>query len=239
MFPLVAEVLLAAVIPGESNLINQLRGIVTNYGSNKLNLDQYRSRYEHQQIPYYIKNNDATLTNILNNYHINNVPGATWKKFETDTINSFVLEERKKNMTAFLADYFTGVKLEYVSSTVYATIHYSSLAFHSGASMLNTVNNIILQTIQGDNSKSIQTNNFPIASTNTLANANSSSTNYLELLACLDSLPVSLLNFINSVIVAFIISVMVMAVTREKTNGEFYVDTNGPQFGNATMATII
>lgn len=153
------------------------------------------------------------------------MPGATWRKFETDTINSFVLEERKKNMTAFLADYFTGLKLEYLSSTVYATIHYSSLAFHSGASMLNTVDNIILQAIQGDNSKSIQTNNFPIASTNTLSNSNS--TNYLELLACLDSLPVSLLNFINSVIVAFIISVMVMAVTREKTNGEFTVEILG------------
>jgi len=38
-------------------------------------------------------------------------------------------------------------------------------------------------------------------------------------LACIDSFPVSLLNFINAVIVAFMISIMVMHVARERTNG--------------------
>ncbi len=212
LFPLISEAILAAVIPGETNLINSLKGIVSNYGTNKLNLDQF----QRQQIPYYVANDDSTLITALNNYHINNVPNATWVKFNTDTINSFVLQQRKNNLSSFLYDYYVGVDLEYVSSKVYATIHYSSLAFHSGASMLNTVDNLMLQIAAGDNSKSIQTKNCPISSTTSLSN----STNYLEILACLDSLPVSLLNFINSIIVAFIISVMVMSVTREKNNGK-------------------
>ena len=214
VFPLFAETLLAAIIPGETNLINSLRGIVQNYGTNDLSMSQYGT----QKIPYYVANNDATLTTALNNYHINSIPNAEFVKYDTDTINDDVLKLRQESISNLISNYYMGMSLSYVSNTVYAKLQYSTMAFHSGAALLNNIDNLILQVITGSNTQSITTVNAPIASQYTMSNSSS----YLEILACLDSLPVSLLNFINSVIVAFIISIMVMAVTRERTNGNFW-----------------
>ena len=206
------EIIMAAIIPGETNLINTLRGTVTNYGTNNLNMKQYGL----QQIPYYIKDNDATLTGIIDNNYKSNIPLGTFIKYSTDTISESVLTKRKENSTAFLNDYYLGLSLENTGGKVYGTLKYSTLAFHSPAVMLSAIDNIILQAITGNTQKSITTVNSPIASSSTL----SPNSSYLEVLACLDSLPVSLLNFVNSIIIAFIISIMVMAMTKEKTNGK-------------------
>ncbi len=205
---------MAAIIPGETNLINSLRGTVSNYGTNNLKSSQYGL----QQIPYYIKNNDATLTGIINNNYASNIPLATFIKYDTDTISEDVLRKRKENITAFINDYYLGLSLENSNDSVYGVIKYSTLAFHSSAIALNTIDNIILQSIPGYSQKSITTVNTPISP----ISADSRANNFLEILACLDSFPVSLINFIISVITAFIISIMVMNITREKTNGKVF-----------------
>ncbi len=151
----------------------------------------------------------------MTNYQVNSVPKATFISQQTDTINSDILAKRIENTTAFLNDYFMSLSLTNLGGTLYAVSHYNTLAYHSSAVAISRINNIFLQFITGSNSKSITTINSPIPSTYTLSNQ----TNYLQLLACLDSLPVSLLNFFNSVIVAFIISIMVMSVARERLNG--------------------
>ncbi len=206
-----AEAVLAALIPGESNLINSLRGIVTSYGTNNLN----SSQYGRQQIPYYVAGNDPTITALMSAYHVNSVPGATFVNYPENTINADVLAKRTSNVSAFIGDYYMSFALANLGGSLYASAHYNTLAFHSPAACVARVSNMLLQFISGSGLKSITTVNSPIPSTYTLSNQ----TSYLQLLACLDSLPVSLLNFFNAVIVAFIISIMVMSVARERLNG--------------------
>ena len=209
--PVVALTVLCSIIPGESNLINTLLGKVFNT-SNNLNSSQYGL----QQIPYYIKDNDATLTEIINENYANNISLATFIKYKNDTINEDILSKRKENTSAFINDYYLGMSLANINGDIFGVIKYSTLAYHSCAVALNIINNIILQAIPGFSQMSITTVNTPISPTSNVTG----SSNFLEILACLDSFPVSLLNFIYSVIVAFIISIMVMNITREKTNGK-------------------
>ena len=182
-------------------------------GTNNLNLTQYGT----QQIPYYLNDTSGDVSDVFTPNTIMNTSGAKFVQMTniSTSINDYVYNMRVSNVTALINDYYMGLNVSFVSNTLYASLYYSTMAFHSSAAIINTVDNLILQTLTGGNQKSIKTINSPLYSTNSLSNT----TNYLLILACLDSLPVSLLNFINGIIVAFIISIMVMSVTRERSNG--------------------
>jgi hypothetical protein len=205
------EGILAGIIPSGSNLINSIRGVVSSVGTNNLNLTQYKK----QQVPYFLQGNTSVISNSLTPYTINSLPQSSFILMNSSSINNNILNIKKSNLTALINDYYIGMNLNYINNTLYATAYYSTLAYHTSASIINNIDNLILQIIVGDNSKSLNTINSPLASSGSLSNT----TNYLLLLACLDSLPISLLNFITSIIVAFIMSIMVISMTRERFNG--------------------
>ena len=101
------------------------------------------------------------------------------------------------------------------NSQIYGQLYYSTMAFHSPPSILNELMNLNLVYLSNDYTKSITTTNVPLTANNSL----SSSNDYLQSLACIDTLPLTLLNFATSIVIAFIISIMVMQVTRERCNG--------------------
>jgi hypothetical protein len=81
--------------------------------------------------------------------------------------------------------------------------------------IVNEYSNLLLAYLTKDYNKKIITTNAPLTSNDSLYNGN----NFIEYLACIDILPISLLNMLNSIIVASMISAMVIHVTRERTNG--------------------
>ena len=205
------EGILAGIIPSQTNAINSILGKVSTTGTNSLNLNQYGT----QTIPYYISGNNVTGAQYLLQNTLGSVSGANLVPVNTSDVNNYVLGLRTSNLNSFIYDYFVGLSLDYTNTTLSSTFYYSSLAFHSSACILNQISNMILISLTNDNSYSITTINSPLASNSSLSN----STSFLELLACLDTLPLSLLNFINSIIIAFVISILVMHIARERLNG--------------------
>lgn len=213
--PFLIELVVAAIIPSQSNLINSIRGTVSSAGQYELTMNNYST----QTIPYYLKGNvDTTpVQTLLNNYYTStNRPKSTLLKLDDDLVNDKVLEWRKSSYSNFLNNYYVGMSLNLTSSnTLSASIYHSSLAYHSSANILNEIDNMILTLMTNDNTKSISTLNVPIASNSSL----SGSTTFLDVLACLDSLPVSFLSLLNGFIVAFMASTMIMHLARERCNG--------------------
>ena len=208
------EGLLSSVIPSQSTLIDSLRGIVKSSGSYELSVNNYST----QTIPYYTYGSDSSsnLDSILASLYTQaKRPSITLEKVSSD-VNDYVLQQRKSDIKNLLSKYYQGMHFNLTNSKLYATLFFNSMAFHSSANMLNEIDNILLYLANGNSmAKTINTINAPLSSNSSL----SSTTNFLEILACIDSLPVSLLNFINSIIVALMISFMVMHVARERTNG--------------------
>lgn len=195
LFPFVAEGALSAIIPGQTSLINSIRGIVNVVGTQDLSTTI--KNYGNQKLPYRIEGAvDVTSLNTTfqNFYTAANRPGINLVQLDTSEINDYVLNIRKANVSAFLYDYFVGMSFNLTNSSyLQATGYYSTLAFHSSAVVLNEMNNILLKYYSNNNSWTLATVNSPLSSDSSLSNQ----TNFLEVLACIDSFPVSLLNFSN------------------------------------------
>lgn len=101
------------------------------------------------------------------------------------------------------------------NNSLAGTLYYSTLAFHSPGSILDDFDTLMLVIATNDTTRSISTINKPLAASSSL----SSTSSYLEVLACIDVLPLSLLDFLNAIIVALMISLMVIHVGRERTSG--------------------
>ncbi len=115
-----------------------------------------------------------------------------------------------------MQDFFIGMNFNVTGiDKIYATLYFSSLALHSSAIAVNELSNLLLAYHTRSIRKTISTLNSPLASNDSLYTGN----DFLEYLACIDVLPVSLLNMINSIIIAFIISSLVINIAREKNSG--------------------
>lgn len=222
VFPFVAIALIAALIPSQTNIINSIRGIVATNGVYNLTLNNYSTH----TIPVYISGGSNEYQNSSKLYvenYFKNKPNIRYQNFDSDSIGKYVLNYRKQDVRNIYNDYYVGLNIRFISDSSF-TIHYlySQLAYHSSANMLNEVDNLLFQIALNFNSnKSIQTVNAPIAASQSFANITSASnsTSFLETLACIGLLPLSIIDIATAFIVAFMIGVMVMHLTRERLNG--------------------
>jgi hypothetical protein len=160
-----------------------------------------------QVLPYFLSGNVSTTfaQSVLSSYYTS-VNRLTLNQLTTDTVNEFVFGLRQANINNIIYQYYVGMSLNLTSNaSLAATLYYSNLAYHSPANILNDLDSILLMVATGDTTRSISTTNIPLSSNDTL----SAQASYLDVLACIDILPLSLLNFLNSIIVAFLISFMV------------------------------
>ena len=129
-----------------------------------------------------------------------------------------MLNLRHSNLKNIVFNYYLGAAFSISNQQLTAAIHYNTLAYPSSANILNEVDNLVLAVATNFNaSLKITTLNAPLAANDTL-NSNGK-IDFLDVLDCLDSLPGTVLNFVNALVSALIISLLVMHVARERTNG--------------------
>ena len=212
--PLTLEVIICCIIPSGTNLADSIIG-TKNAGGASYNLQM--ENYESFIMPYSLNGDSAMFQNLLSSFYTNsNRPGITIQNCTFDNVSSTVLQLRKDNIQNLVSNYYTGMSINIVNSTtLYANAYYSSFAYHSPGTIINEISNLILAYYSSNNlSQSIKTINKPITSS-----SSQTGNSFLSFLPCLDTLPLSILNFINSIIVALIISIIVVHVGRERVNG--------------------
>jgi hypothetical protein len=212
--PFVLEVLVCCIIPSGTNLVYSITGVKNAAGAS-YNLEI--SNYQAFTIPYSINGDSSSFQNLLSTFYTtSNRPGITLQNCSYDNISSIALKLRKDNIQNLVSSYYTGMSFNIVnSSQLYAHAYYSTYAYHSPGIIINEISNLILAYYSSNNlTKSIKTVNSPISS-----NSSQNGNDFLSFLPCLDTLPLSIFNFINSIIVALIISIIVIHVGRERVNG--------------------
>ena len=131
---------------------------------------------------------------------------------------SQVFSLRNSFLKNFLFNYYLGASLSISNQNLRAAIYYNTLAFHSSSNILAEVDNRLLAVATNFNtSLKITTLNVPLNANKTLES--NGKVDFLDVLNCLDSLPGTVLNFVNALVSALIISFIVMLVARERTNG--------------------
>lgn len=213
LLPLLFEGLVTYLIPSQTNRIDTLSGLASSLGKLKLDIDNYSP----QTLTYYINGSISTLSfqQMFNNYYSKR-SNIKLNEISTD-VGQFILQERKNDIKNLVSNYFGGFNVNIINTTqLEINSFYSTFAYHTSGSILNEAANLLLAFYNSYNtSQSIKTFNVPLASNNTLYTGN----DFFEIIACIDSFPLSLFNFFNSILVAFIISMIVLNVGRERLNG--------------------
>ena len=213
--PLLLELIICFVIPTGTNILSALTGRKTTPGTNNLQI----TNYQPYTMPYALSGsvNTTDFQNLLNLFYTSsNRPGITLEQVGYDNIPSYILNKRKESLKNLHSNYYTGMSFYLLNTTqIYASAYYSTLAYNSAGSMLSEISNIILAYLNKNNlTQTITTYNTPIPATNSYIG-----NSFLDYLPCVDTLPYSILNFINSIIVGLAISVFVVHVGRERASG--------------------
>ena len=217
LVPIIIQILVCTLTPSTTSLKYAITGQTSATGTHTLSI----SNYKPYTMPYAITSNTSnssltTFQTTFKNFYEANRAGITLLQQTSDSaISSFVLSAYESSTYNLATNYYTGISFNVINSTkVYANVYYSTLAYHSPAAILNEVSNVLLAYYTNSLNKSITTFNTPISYTSSLSVAN-----LLDDLACIDLIPVAVLSFTTSVIVAFCISILVVHVGQEKADG--------------------
>ena len=223
LLPIFAEGIICYVLPVETNTIDSIRQTIRTVGNYTFKIENYKT----YTMPYVINGNlnDSVFPNVFDKFYNSSPSGLKLEPFidsENRTIPSYVLQKRKDSLTSLVNNFYTAMSFNIINSTtIFANAYYSTIAYHSSATVLNEITNILLAFYSSNNinqKKSIKTTNTPIPS---LSNDTSmfNDVNFLRYLSCIDILPLSTLNYINGVIFAIFISFFVAHVGKERING--------------------
>ena len=168
--------------------------------------DLQTSNYGAFRLPYFLNGSYSTVPvkSLLYSFYTPfNRPGVELFEISSRNISEYVLDKRKADLKYLVQDFYIGMHLNVTGiDKIYATVFFSSLALHSSAIAVGEMSNLLLAYHTRTLRKSISTLNSPLAANDSLYTGN----DFLEYLACMDVLPVSLLNMANSMIIAFIVA---------------------------------
>lgn len=208
------EGLMCYILPTGTNTIDKIGNTEKYLGLYNLEIENYQP----YTMPYNCINNSAQLNDLLKKFYTSsNRPGIKLDNLSNNSIAEYVLQKRKLDIRNLVGNYYTAMNFSIIdSSSLFTTIYYSTLAYHSSASMINEMSNLLLAFYNSNSlSKTITTYNAPIPGNDSLYTGN----DFLKYLSCIDILPLSMLNYINGVILGFFISLFVVHVGRERVNG--------------------
>lgn len=221
---MIIQALLAIVIPNTANVISEAINNVFGIRSippYQLDLYKYGSR---QTFPIHIAN-DALQSSFKSYFDAQSSQSArpddiSLLSVQNQNVDDFVYAQRKRDVRNIVSRYYYGMNLDMDAQTknLSANIYYSSLPYHTAASVLNQLDSFLLGYYSNNVSRSIVTTNAPVSIPDNSTNIDPTSIN-LDLMNCLDGMPFSYLDLINGLIIAFVISVTTIHLIRERING--------------------
>ncbi|CAF0704109.1 unnamed protein product [Brachionus calyciflorus] len=216
--PLLIQVLLSLFIPSTSSIIADTLDMA--FGRKFIQpLDLTITNYGKQNLVYKISGSDQSQANskLKEFYSFKKDINLVNVTSPLETVDSYVFEKRRQDSNNLISKYFFGLEID--SDTNSLTGMYSNLVFHSSATILNELNSLFLGFLSNNMKKSIKTINSPVSAGRSSALPSNFSNDQLEVFSCLEIIPFSFLDFINAIIIAFVISVSTIHLTREKRNG--------------------
>jgi hypothetical protein len=168
----------------------------------------------HTVVIYSNNNGNNTQTNL---YNFLQGKGATVNQISTDTVLEYVTSQYLTSEYVFINTYemaFASYNNQTASpANLVFNNYFTTVNYHAMATSLSVASSNLFQFYASSSAKKIITTNQPILTTSTLYSA----TDLLfEIIYCFDTLPLSLFNFINSVLGALFISILLVPLIHER-----------------------
>jgi hypothetical protein len=213
ILPILTEILIVSVLPTPQQIqvsLTQNEHIVN------AQVTLLPSIYNPHTIVTYSNNNgnnaQASLTNYLQS------TGATIDAISTDTILDYVDSRYLASEDIFINTYQIAIGL-YNNLTLSATpnlvfnSYFSTVNYHAMPTSLSVGSTILFQFFAGSSAKKIITTNEPIITT---VSAYTVGERFFEIIYCFDTIPLSLFNFLNSIVAGLFISILLVPLIQER-----------------------
>ncbi|CAF3058575.1 unnamed protein product [Rotaria sp. Silwood2] len=175
----------------------------------------YPSIYNPHTVITYANNNDSNVHSRLITYLTNT--NATIKQISTNTIVNEVVSQWNKSEDIFVNKYQMGFdlfnNLTSINLSLIFNVYFSTVNYHTMATSLGVAMTSLFQFYANSSSKMITTTNQPIL---THGEPLSEEDRFFQMIYCFDTLPLSLFNFINSILAAVFIGILSSNSIRER-----------------------
>jgi len=214
LLPILSEILIVSVLPTPQQIQASLTQNSRIAGAEVTLLP---SIYNTQTIVIYANNNESDAQTRLIDYIQNT--GATIDEISNDTVLSYVRNRYLTSEDVFINKYQMAFALynNLTSSIPSLTFnsYFSTVNYHAMATSLSVGSTNIFQFYANSSAKKIITTNQPILTTSNIYTATQ---RFFEIIYCFDTIPLSLFNFLNSVIAALFTSILLVPLIQERVS---------------------
>ncbi|CAF0848696.1 unnamed protein product [Rotaria sordida] len=216
LFPILIEILIVSIFPTPKDVQTSL---VQNNRIKDAQITLLPSIYNPHSIVIYTNNNRSNTRIHLIDYIQNT--NANIDEISTDTVLNYVYDRCLTNEDFFVNKYQMAFAVydnltSSISSLIFKS-YFSTVNYHAMATSLSVSSTNLFQYYTNSSTKKILTINQPILT----ATATTSSTilqRFFEIMYCFDTLPLSLFNFLNSILAALFISILIVPLIQERIN---------------------
>ncbi|CAF4147319.1 unnamed protein product [Rotaria sp. Silwood2] len=215
LFPILIEILIVSIFPTPKDIQASL---VQNNRIKDAQITLLPSIYNPHTIVIY-SNNNRTNSRIHLTDYIQNT-GANIDEISTDTVLNYVNDRYLTNEDFFIHKYQMAFALYYnltssISSLIFKS-YFSTVNYHAMSTSLSVSSTNLFQYYANSSMKKIITTNQPILTTSTTSYTTLQ--RFFEIIYCFDTLPLSLFNFLNSILAALFISILIIPLIQERIN---------------------
>ena len=206
--PLVIEILIVATLPNPQSIQASLLQNERVYGAHALLIPAI---YDKQTIVIHSNSNNDQVKIQLSNYltHM----GATIDEISINDVSNYVLSRSNDSYDTYVNKYQLGFSIINDFSSTMINVFFSTVNYHAMATGLSAATTSLFRNYANSSSKTIQTINQPIFTSSKLVTGRAI---FFDYIYCFDTIPFSLLNFINSIIASIFISILALNVIRER-----------------------
>ncbi|CAF3110060.1 unnamed protein product [Rotaria socialis] len=212
LIPMLLEILIVAILPTPATIQTS---ILQNERVVDAQVQLQPSIYNPHTTIIYANNNASSALLRLNTYLTNT--NATIDQISTNTIVNKVVSEWTESEELFVNKYQMGFGLfnNLTSTNLLLTfeVYFSTVNYHTMATSLNVATTNLFQFYANSSLKSIVTTNQPLLTNKKRLTGQDL---FFEMIYCFDTLPLSLFNFINSILAAIFIGILSSNVIRER-----------------------
>ncbi|CAM4813346.1 unnamed protein product [Rotaria magnacalcarata] len=206
--PLIIEILSISALPSPQAIQASL---LQNELVENAQVTLLPSIYNPQTIVINSSDGENLMQGYLSNYLTN--MGATPDVINTNNITNYVVSRNEESYDIYVNKYQMGFAISRNVQLFTFNVFFSTVNFHTMATALSVATTSLFQYYANSSLRHIETINQPFF---TSSNSVTARAIFYDQIYCFDTIPLSLLNFINSIIAAIFISILALNIIRER-----------------------
>jgi hypothetical protein len=212
LLPILIEILIVSALPTPQQIQASL---TQNSRVPNAQVTLLPSLYDPHTIVTYSDNNGNNVQSNLINYLQS--AGATVNQISTDTVFNYVASQYLTSENVFINKYQMAFasynNLTASVPTLVFNSYFSTVNYHTMPTSLSVASTNLFQFYANSTAKKIITTNQPVL---TISTTTTSLDQFFQIIYCFDTLPLSLFNFLNSIIATLFISILIIPLIQER-----------------------